>query len=458
MTDTNFVLNDGNVIDFSAFARNVNLPPSNIEAEEYILGGLIAGIDADAICRIQPLLKPESFFIESHKTLYRCILDLYEQKTPVDLMTVLNWLSGNNLLDKIGGREKLAYLVGLAVSMHNADAMAALIREKYIRRLILQGATKQTQISEDGTLSVEEMFDSIEQVVYNITRSDRTDKEQVESVAEILPALFQMIENGSQLGIPSGFLDLDAITGGFFPGTLTIVAGRTGMSKTQMAIALSYELATKGHSVVFFSCEMSKVEIANRILARSTMIDSYKLRQGNLASSELELVAQHLAVVGNLPIYVHSSSRPTPFEMRSVVRQIARKHNGKLGLVVLDYIQLLGEGSNNRVNEVDAIVRDFRAIGKEFNVATLGLAQINRGVESRQDKRPLLSDIRESGAVENHADVVLLLYRDQYYNPLTPDKDIIEINVAKNRHGSVGIVRMIFKPEHSLFLNLARQK
>ncbi len=226
---------------------------------------------------------------------------------------------------------------------------------------------------------------------------------------------------------------------------------------TQLAIALTYEIAKQGLPVVFFTCEMSKEEIANRLLARIAMVDSARLREGDIRASEWEHLAKATGALAELPIYIHSASAPKTAEMRSVLRRVAAQHDGKLGLVILDYIQLLGDGGDKRVDELDKIVREFRGLANDFNVPCLGLAQINRGVEGRDNKRPRLSDIRECGGIENHADVVLLLYRDEYYNTDTLDRGIIELDIAKNRNRQTGMVRMLFAPEFSLFRNLAKR-
>lgn len=446
---------DSNVIDFASFVGTPALPPHNIEAEEAILGGIL--LDPEAIGRISDRLVPEAFYITGHATIYRAALNLHNLGKPTDLLSLTAWLVDNKFLDKVGGRSKLAQLV--TVSAINIDALADLVIDKYTRRRLISAASQIEKLAHDGTKSLEQVSDEAEQIVYRIAQSGKTtDLNQVETLADVGPRLWEQLEQGKTTGIKTNgtFFDLDAMLGGFRPGDLVIAAGRTSMGKTQLAIALAYEVARQGLPVVFFTCEMSKEEIANRLLARIALVDSDRLRNGRIAKDEWGHLANALDALMALPIHVHSAACPRTTEMRSVLRRVAGRHGGKLGMVILDYIQLLGDSADNRVNELDKIVRDFKAIAKEFNVPAVGLAQINRGVESRAEKRPLLSDIRESGAIENHADAVALLYRDEYYNKTSADKGIIEIDIAKNRHGKTGTVRMLFSPEYSLFRNLAR--
>lgn len=450
-------LPDSNVIDFASFAGTPALPPHNIEAEEAILGGIL--LDPEAIGRISDRLVPEAFYISAHATIYRAALNLHSLGRPTDLLSLTAWLVDNKFLDKVGGRSKLAQLV--TVSALNIDALADLVMDKYTRRRLISAASQIERLAHDGTKSLEQVTDEAEQIVYRIAQSGKpADLNQVESIADVGPRLWEQLEQGKILGTRTNgaFADLDDMTGGLYPGTLTIAAARTSIGKTHLAIALAYEVARQGLPVVFFTCEMSKEQIANRLLARISMIDSDRLRDGRITKQEWEHLANALDVLMALPIHIHSAPRPSATEMRSVLRRTAGQHGGKLGLVVLDYIQLLGDSADNRVNELDKVVRDFRALGKEFDVPCFGLAQINRSVEGRADKRPLLSDIRESGSLEAHADVVLLLYRDDYYNPSSTDRGIIELAVAKNRHGKTGTVRMLFAPAFSLFRNLARGK
>lgn len=438
-----------------AFAPD-SLLPSSAETEEAILGGLI--FDPGAVARIAPLLgAPEAFYIGSHQEIYRACLALHSTGKTTDLISVANWLKDQGRLEKAGGVSALVRLLDACVSAANIENHAELIAEKWKRRRLIDAAAKIQAAAKNTTKSIEEILEVSEQAVYEITNGSRSDDiNQVESVGDILPRLWERLHGGAKAGIPSGFLDLDNHTGGFFPGTLTIFAGRPAMGKSQAGVALAYEVASRGEPVVFFTCEMSKEEVTNRLLARIAMIDSDRLHKGEIDEAEKDSLIDAIATLSSLPIHIHSASAPSPSEMRSVLRSVAAEHGGRLGIVILDYLQLLGGGGDNRVNELDKVVREFRAMAKEFQVPCLGIAQINRGVESRTNKRPMLSDIRESGAIENHADVVITLYRDEYYNADSPDRGIIEMCVAKNRHGRVGTVKMLFSPQYSLFRNIAR--
>lgn len=446
---------DDKIIDFAAFTAAPTLPPQNPEMEMALLGGLL--LDGQAIEHIAEIIDtPAVFYLHSHATVYRGCLALHAADQPIDLLTLTSWLTDQKLLDKVGGRAFLVNLIDCAVSAVNLDIYARLLLDKYLRRRLLSAVSDIERSAHDGSKSAEQILDESEQLIYAIADSNKsTQINQGESTADISPRLWRQLEAGKTLGIPTGFLDLDAMTGGLYPGTLMVAAGRTAMGKSQFAVALTYEVAARGLPVVFFSCEMSKEEIANRLLARIALIDSAKLRDAKVEPHQWEKLAAASSDLSDLKVHILDLPRPSAAQMRAVLRRVQKQY-GQIGLVVLDYIQLLGDGADNRVNELDRIVRDFRDLAKEFHVPALGLAQINRGVEQRSNKRPLLSDIRDCGGIEQHADVVLLLYRDSYYNPSSPDRGLIEIEVAKNRGNQTGVVKMLFSPEYSLLRNLAR--
>lgn len=354
-------------------------------------------LDPGAIAIVVEILPADAFYINAHKILYRAAISLHNQILPTDLMCIMSWLSDHDQLAAIGGKGKLVQIMDRAVSSLNIDVLANLLLEKYERRCLIHAANEARGLAHDGSVPIEEVKDRTEQLIYEITKVD-AGANQVESFEEISPRIWERLEQGRSLGIKTGFLDLDEMTGGFYPGTLTIAAARTGLGKTQLAIALTYEIAKQGLPVIFFSCEMSKEDIGDRLLARAALVDSNKLREGKISPEDWEHLTAALANLNELPVHIHSVPNPSITQIRSVVRSVAAQYGGKLGLVVLDYIQLLGKDGanfNNRASELDTIVKEFRALAKEFNVACFGLAQINRGVEGRSDKRPFLSDIRE---------------------------------------------------------------
>ncbi|MFM6197050.1 MAG: replicative DNA helicase [Planktothrix sp.] len=428
----------------------------NIEAEEAILGGIL--VDPEAIGRVAEMLKPESFTLRSHQAIFEASLTLHSQGKPTDLMTVTTWLSDQKLLEKAGGQLKLVQLIGGTVSATNIDQYGLLISDKKTRRELIKSANQIIELAKDTSQDLETILQKSEEQIASI--SQVRSQQDLIPISETLIDTFQEIEDRSTgaipPGIPCGFYDLDVMTGGFQRSDLIIVAGRPSMGKSSLAVNFGYAIAKKGLAVAIFSLEMSKGQLVQRMLSSEAKIETNRIRSGQIRESEWEPLTEAISNLAELPIYIDDSSNPTVSEMRSKVRKMQAENGGKLGLILIDYLQLMEGGSDNRVQELSRITRGLKGLAKELDVPVIALSQLSRSVEQRTNKRPILSDLRESGSVEQDADLVMMIYRDDYYNPDTSDRGIAEIILAKHRNGPTGTVKLLFDNQFTQFKNLAR--
>lgn len=453
--------------DFAKFSDR--LPPQNIEAEEAILGGIL--LDPEAIGRVIDTLSAEMFYVAAHQEIFRACVALHTQSKPTDLMSITSWLSDRDLLEKIGGQSKIVQLCDRTVSAINIDYYAALIAEKFIRRKLAEAGRDATAISFDQSIELPQVLDLAEQKIFAVTQS-RTQQGLV-SAGDILTKTFYELENrynaaldgsGNSLpGLATGFYDLDAMTQGLQRSDLIIIAGRPSMGKTAFGLELARKMADMHQlPVAIFSLEMSKDQLVYRLLASQSKIrpsdigiDSSRLRSGQISENEWGIVATAISNLSDLPIFIDDTPNPSVNELRSKARRLQSEKGGSLGLVMIDYLQLMeGSGSDNRVQELSRITRALKGLARELSVPVIALSQLSRGVEARTNKRPMLSDLRESGSIEQDADLVINLYRDEYYNPDTPDRGIAEIIIAKHRNGPVGTIKLLFEPRLTKFENL----
>ncbi|MCS6960636.1 MAG: replicative DNA helicase [Pseudanabaenaceae cyanobacterium SKYGB_i_bin29] len=442
------------------------LPPQNIEAEEAILGGIL--MDPDAITRVSDILRPEFFYVVAHQEIYRACLTLYSQSCPTDLMSVATWLSDRNLLEKVGGQSKLVRLCDATLSAVNIDYYAQLVAEKYIRRKLGEVGREIINLSQNNALPLSQVLDSAEQRLFAVTQSRNL--QGLTPVADIITQTYFEIEtrynnlgeSGAVLpGLTTGFYDLDAMTQGLQRSDLIIVAGRPSMGKTAFGMELAKKIAENHRlPVAIYSLEMSKEQLVYRLLASQTKrpgkegIDSHRLRSAQMRDEEWATIAMAVGTLSELPIYIDDTPNPSINELRSKSRRLQMEKGGKLGMILIDYLQLMeGSGSDNRVQELSRITRALKGLARELEVPVVALSQLSRGVETRTNKRPMLSDLRESGSIEQDADIVIMLYRDEYYNPDTPDRGIAEIIIAKHRNGPTGVVKLLFDPRFTKFEN-----
>jgi replicative DNA helicase len=372
-------------------------------------------------------------------------------------MSVTTWLYDHELLDKVGGQSKLAELVERTVSAVNVDRYAALVVDKYLRRQLIQAGTDIVELGYETSVELETVFDQAEQKIFSLTQ--KRPQQGLVPISETLIQTFQEIETrqeGAALpGISSEFYDLDVMTGGFQRSDLIIVAGRPSMGKTSFAIGIARNIAEK-FPVAIFSLEMSKEQLVQRLLASEAGIESNYLRTGRISQNQWGDLSRALGTLSELPMYIDDTANQTVMQMRSQVRRLQAEQGEKLGLVLIDYLQLMeGSGSDNRVQELSKITRSLKGLARELQVPVIALSQLSRGVEARTNKRPMMSDLRESGAIEQDSDLIIMLYRDEYYSPDTPDRGIAEVIITKHRNGPTGVVKLLFDPQFTRFRNLA---
>ncbi len=431
-----------------------NLPPTNIEAEEAILGSIL--FDGSAISIAASTLPIEAFYVVSYQQIYKAALLLHSQDKQTDLIGISTWLKDHKLLKGAGGTAKLTQLLNRTVSATNIDRYINLVLEKYQRRRLIAAAKEIEALGYDNATELEAVFNSSEEKIFNLT----TNKQGLFKplpIGDCLASVFEKIEQGSSPAYSTGLDDLDALVGGLIKQDLIIIAARASMGKTWLACHLANHIASV-HSipVVFFSAEMSSEQLTKRFLSMHTGIDSHRLIHNQIYEDEYDVLVAGLTKLAELPIIIDDTpaTQLTPSKVRSVLRSI-RSEKGELGLVVLDYIQKLGDRAcRNRAQTVGKFSGAFKDIAKEFDVPFIALAQINRGVESQTNKRPLMSDIKDSGDIEQDMDLGLMLYRDEYYNPDTTESGVMEIIVGKNRNGSTGNCHVQFDPSIGRFVSL----
>ena len=435
-----------------------NLPPASIEAEEAILGGIL--FDPEAITRVSELLVKDAFYVKAHQEIYYAALNLNIKGKPTDFISVSTYLSDRDLLERVGGTTKLAQLLNRTVSAVNIDRYAKLIMEKYTRRQLIASGHEIVDLGYDNATELEVVLDSAEQKIFRLTQE--RPQEGLVPIAETLVNTFNTIEELHQEtalpGIPTGYYDLDAMTSGFSRSDLIIIAGRPSMGKTAFALCVASNVARDSKlPIAVFSLEMSREQLTQRLLSSEARIPSNRLRSGRIAQNEFGQLINGVESLSELPIYIDDTANLTVMQMRSQVRRLQAQSKNPLGLVLIDYLQLMEGGDNdNRVQQLSKMTRSLKGLARELNVPIVALSQLSRGVEQRTNKRPMLSDLRESGSIEQDADLVMMIYRDEYYNPDTPDRGITEVSIVKHRNGPVGTVKLLFNAELTKFESLAK--
>ncbi|MDZ7969724.1 MAG: replicative DNA helicase [Nostoc sp. DedSLP03] len=444
-------------LDFAGV--NDQLPPQNIEAEEAILGGIL--LDPEATQMLADTLVADAFYIQAHRDIYHAALQLAREHKHIDLLTVTSWLSDNDLLTRVGGRNKLASLVDRTVSAVNIDGLAQIVMEKYLTRKLISAANQILKLAYDESVPLAERLDASEEKIFSLRHETQTDKSvrMNRDISVINFAEIERIFQGEQEpGIATGFYDLDALTGGgFHPGELIIVGARPGMGKSSLAHQLAFSIAREYNApTMIFSLEMSGEEINKRFLSSESGIEMIYFKSGKLLDSQWEVLGQAVADIHEVPLIIDDSTGSTPLQIRSKLRKTIAQH-GQVKLVVIDYLQLMVDSSSNRLTQmIGHVTRELKLLARECNVPIMLLSQLNRGVEDRTNKRPMLSDLRDSGRIEEDADMVLGVYRDEYYSPDSPDRGIAEVSILKNRQGATGTIKLLFEPHFTRFKNLKR--
>ena len=435
------------------------VPPHNIDAEQAVLGALF--LDNNAIAIVTRFLQPEDFYVEAHRVIFQTILDLEEIGQAADLVTVTDKLRRRGDLEKVGGATYVATLSNISPTAANAEQYAHIVEEKALLRNLINLATRIAGLGYEGSEDAERLMEEAEKMLVELG-SRRTSVLFIE-IKDILMDTFKHLEHlvkhkGEIHGVPSGFIDLDRLCQGFQPGDLVIVAGRPSMGKTSFGMGIAYNAAVQiNKPVAVFSLEMSKEQLVQRMLCAEAMVDQHKIRTGAINDEDWGKLTQKASEIAKLPIFIDDSGILTVRQLRSKARRLHMEKG--LGLIVIDYLQLMqGSGrTENRQQEIANISRSLKALAKEISVPILALAQLSRSVEQRQDKRPIMSDLRESGSLEQDADLVMFIYRDEYYNPDTEKIGIAEIIVAKQRNGPTGVVELAFLKEYTKFMTMTRR-
>lgn len=436
------------------------LPPQNIEAEEALLGSLL--IDQDAFFDVGNFLKPEMFFAQKNRWVYEAILDIQVNNNPLDIITLSEVLRRRGHFDDIGNEAYLTGLIGSVANSINCESYGRIVEAAYIRRQLLKSAGNIAKLAYDESIPVSDALDKSGSELFKISaESSSKDASRVEDVArKYLDKLEELYRQDKPIvGISTGLNDLDNLTSGLNKSDLIILAARPGMGKTSLQNGIALHAALKeGKKVAMFNMEMSEEQLVQRMLSRQTGVDIQRLRRGQLEDHEWLKVHEFTSGIAN--IMIDDTPSLSPVQLRTKCRKIHAEYG--LDLIVIDYLQLMiGDKDHgaNRVNEVSEISRGLKLLARELNVPVLASAQLSRSVESRMDKRPILSDLRDSGALEQDSDIVMFIYRDEYYNPETTDRpNVAELNIAKHRNGATAVIDLYWNGQTASFANLQRQK
>lgn len=436
------------------------IPPHDIDAEQAVLGSMLT--DKDAVNAAIETLKEDAFYRDDNRIIYQAIINLYSKSEPIDIITLKDELESMDKFEQVGGYEYLASLPDKVPTTANVQKYIKIVEEKAILRNLIKVANQIIELGYSPTEDVEDIMDSAEKKIFDIMQSKN--QKGYTPIKDVLVESFTKLEelyNRKQhiTGVPTGFVELDYKTAGLHGSELILVAARPAMGKTAFALNIAANAALRGNApVAIFSLEMSKDQLVNRILCSEAMVDSNKVRTGKLEEDDWVKLAGAIGPLSESEIYIDDTPGISVMEIRTKCRKLKMEKN--IGLVVIDYLQLV-QGSNKRVGsreqEISEISRSLKILAKELNVPVIALSQLSRAVEQRPDHRPMLSDLRESGAIEQDADIVMFLYRDDYYNKESEKKDIAEVIIAKQRGGSTGTVELLWMGNYTKFVNLEKR-
>jgi replicative DNA helicase len=441
--------------------EKLKVPPHNIEAEQSVLGSLM--LDKDAIIRVADLIKVGDFYKDGHNLIYQAMLDLYEEREPIDILSISNKMEEKEKLEQIGGSSYLASLVNAVPSASHIVHYARVVQKKATLRRLIKAASDILEMGYDEGEDIQKVLDEAEQKLFKV--SQKYIKQDFIPIKSILEDAFNRIdelhkEGNKFRGVPTHFADLDNILAGLQKSDLIILAARPSIGKTTLALDFARKIAVKEKVPVgIFSLEMSSDQLIDRMLAAEAGVDLWRLRTGKLHSegpnNDFQRIGDAMGILSEAPIFIDDSASANIMEMRTMARRLQAEH--KLGLIIIDYLQLMeGRGSENRVQEISEISRSLKNLARELNIPVLALSQLSRAVESRTPQIPKLSDLRESGSIEQDADVVLFLYREDREKPDTPNKNIVEVHIAKHRNGPIGRTQLYFEEASTTFKSLER--
>jgi replicative DNA helicase len=435
------------------------IPPQNTDAEASLLGAVL--IDSDAIVKIADQLAAEDFYDERHQRIYEAVKQLYDKHSPIDVLTLTDQLKANGLIDMVGGASYLSELTNYVPTAAHIEQYAGIVSQKALRRRLIKSSQEIVSLGFDETKNLQELIEQAEASLFQT--SERYVGQNIVSLEEILGDSFERLDElhkdkGKIRGVPTGFRDLDNMLAGLQRSDLFILAGRPSMGKTALVLNLAHSIATKAQeTVLFFSLEMSKEQLVDRLLAMESGVDAWNLRTGNLSDTDFEKIGQAMGTLSEAPMFIDDTPGITVSDLRTKARREA--HRRPIGLIIIDYLQLMSGGGRyggegNRVQEISEISRGLKGIARELNVPLIALSQLSRSVESRSPQIPQLSDLRESGSIEQDADVVAFLYREDYYNPETERKGITDLFIKKHRNGPIGGVELYFDKQRQRFRSL----
>jgi replicative DNA helicase len=443
----------------------LKLPPHSIEAEQSVIGGLL--LENEALDKIADILSAQDFYQHDHKTIFQHIGKLIEHNRPADIVTVAESLESTAELSQVGGIAYLGALAQNTPTAANIRRYAEIVRERAVmRKLVVVGSGIAESAYNPNGRDAQQLLDEAEAKIFQIAEGGQRSSQGFQDIKELLPQVAERIDmlfsrdNPSDVtGIPTGFSDLDSMTSGFQGGDLIIVAGRPSMGKTAFSLNVAENVALDtGLPVAVFSMEMASTQLAMRMIGSVGRLDQHRMRTGRLEDEDWEKLTTALGRLNEAPIFIDEGAGLSSFDVRARARRLHRQ-TGKLGLIVVDYLQLMaapaGKQGENRATEISEISRSLKALAKELDCPVVALSQLNRSVEQRPDKRPVMSDLRESGAIEQDADLILFIYRDEVYNPDSADKGTAEIIIGKQRNGPIGRVRLTFIGENTRFENFA---
>lgn len=429
--------------------------PQNIEAEQSVLGAMI--IDKTSIAQAAEVLKSDDFYRDAHKVIYAAIMELFQKDIPIDMVTLIEHLRAKEKLESIGGITYITEIANAVISTANLQSYIKIVEQKAMLRKLIKASNQIIEQSYNKQGDVEDVLDFAEKRIFDIAEKRSTN--DFEPISTVLERGFLEIERifnnkGVATGVPSGFLDLDSKTSGFQKGDMVLIAARPSMGKTTFVLNLAQHAALRENkSIVIFSLEMSKEQLAYKFLCAEANVDMLKLRTGNLDDQDWENIARASGPLAAAKIYIDDTAGVSVMEMRSKCRRIKLEYG--IDMIIIDYLQLMsGSGGESRQQEVSEISRSIKALAKEMECPVIALSQLSRAPEQRADHRPMLSDLRESGSIEQDADLVMFLYRDEYYNKETEEKNVAECIIAKQRNGPVGTVRLAWLGQFSKFGNL----
>jgi len=438
------------------------IPPQNLDAEKSLLGAIL--IDEEVLADVTEHVTAKDFYEKRHSTVFDAMMNLYEKHQPVDLLTLTDELKRKKELDVIGGSAYLTELTNYVPTSAHAEAYAELVAQKAVRRRLIKASSEISELGYNEETSTQELLEKAESELFSV--SDQTLKQDVVSLESILTESFDRMEElhrnkGSLRGIRTGYRDLDNMTAGLQRSDLVILASRPAMGKTTLVTNLAYNVATIAKQpVLIFSLEMSKEQLVDRMLADASGVDAWNIRTGNLSDEDFGKLSEAMGEMAEAQIYIDDTPGLSVLEMRTKARRV--NHEQPLGLIVVDYLQLMqgsGRGGDNanRVQEVGEISRGLKLIARELNVPLVALSQLSRSVENRSPQIPQLADLRESGSIEQDADIVMFIYREAYYNPETERENITDLIIAKHRNGPTGKIELYFNPERLRFTSLDRK-